>query len=137
MPGVVASVPPSELLSLTRIAMESFSAPTVAVATVVAAMRRWYGAPADLGQAFTDGAPCFFADELDGELFLTGSACDTGASFEDIGNEPELQKVETLFLPELSQAVLDGRSGGSGPTSIVLDPVDSEQLAAAHGSLSR
>lgn len=121
VPGVVASVPPSELLSLTRIAMESFSEPTVAFSAVLATMRKWYGAPADLGQVFTNTAPYFFADNLEGELFLTGSACDTGASFKDIENKPELQTVDTFFLPEFSQAVLDGRWDELAPWTCYLN----------------
>jgi hypothetical protein len=92
----VAAVPPTDLITHGTYAANTLGATTGALAAALAAMRQWYGHPADLTGVFTNAAPDFLATALPAAM---AAGCDGGDVFDPI------ETLEQVFVPDfLSQA---------------------------------
>jgi hypothetical protein len=121
VPAVVAAVPPSVLMPLAQKAMQAFSPPTISFLPLLTTVREWYNAPLDLTGVVSNDAPYHFASTLHDQIYIKGTDCNTGASYEDIKNHPEQQKVDYIYKKDFIDAVLAGNLSGMNPWDCYLD----------------
>ncbi|MBN1945748.1 MAG: alpha/beta fold hydrolase [Bradymonadales bacterium] len=101
VPGVVAAVPPTDLVALARLGMESLSPPTEGLVAMLTANRLWYGAPEDLTGLFTNADPIYLAENAE-SIVYPDDTCDPGEGL-------TADSVDDLFLPTFIDAVLEER----------------------------
>lgn len=96
VPAVVAMVAPTALAPLVKIAVSTFTPPTIAFAATLASMRRWYGAPPSYAGVLSDAEPYRFASTIEAETYVTGE-CSVGEGYDGLDDHPEHQNPGTVY----------------------------------------
>ena len=109
--GVVAAVPPTDLLGLAAVATSYVSDTTWALSAAFATVNPWYGAPSPLSDALTDAEPYYFATSIP-ELLA-----DTCGDFGAIGS---IETVEDLYQSDVAAALATGDYAAAEPFSCYL-----------------
>jgi len=109
VPGVVAQIPPTDLLPMMQNAMQEIDDPTGLLAVSVVTMQLWYGETADLETVFTNEDPYFVADVAPTLLFPEDKCgISIGVDIDDV-------TLETVFQPGFLQAAQTGDWDAIGP----------------------
>ncbi len=111
MVGVVASVPPTDVVGLATRGATVEGATSLALAGALATYSDWYGFDEPLTEVLTDEAPYELASTL---LPAMNGSCDFGDSYSDISS------VETVYTEAFRQAATDGTLADFGPWGCAL-----------------
>jgi len=109
--GVVAAVPPTDLLGLAEVATSYVSDTTWALAGAFSTVNPWYGEPAPLSGVLTDEEPYYFATNLP---LLLEDTCD------DYDAAGSISVVEELYQADVAAALASGDYAGAEPFSCYL-----------------
>lgn len=121
VPAVVALVAPTALVPLTKIAVSSFSPPTIALASALATMRKWYATPDSLAGILTDAAPYHFASTIEDQLFVKNACGDTGKAYQPIDQNPAEQQPSTVYAAPFIDAAKNDRLDALPPWGCFLE----------------
>jgi hypothetical protein len=111
MVGVVASVPPTDVVGLAEHGATVEGATSLALAAALATYSDWYGFEEPLSEVLTDDEPYQLASTL---LTTMDASCDFGDAYSDIDS------VEAVYTETFRQAVADGTLTDFGPWGCAL-----------------
>jgi hypothetical protein len=103
VPGVLAMVPPSDLIPLLAEFSDAIGSGTGLLAVSFPAMHLWYGEQGDLADIFTNEEPLFIADTITQAIFPT-EKCGI-----DLPLSPSSATIDMLFIDSFRALVREGQ----------------------------